>query len=325
MRTPTARVVVESIAFGMLRLAATGCAVAGIAMVAAASTVQALGGDAEWVTVVRAGAIGLAGTLLVAGGITLYLGRVTAASRDGSQMSAGTGFDGWIGLFPVTLVGATALMILGLRPLASFWRDVFALADRLNFWPGLFENSQYSGYVLMPIIAVLTPPGVDAIAAAGVVAGSALMFALLLVRSARVPTALLAWTVLQGALTLVIAAGTELVDRLAPSIEQLVRSTPDPNGVEQAQVMAELQRYGAVVRGASRTLAWTWGLIAVWVPVLLAGARGRATFAAVADPSLPQAATREAPAYSTLDGDDRRRAYEEAARRIDRSTRASRF
>ena len=90
---------------------------------------------------------------------------------------------------------------------------------------------------------------------------------------------LLLGVILQGALVLASAVGTIVVERLTPSIEQLVRSTPDPGGVEQAQIMAALQRYGAVVRGASETLAWSWGAIGVWAPLLLLSVRGRATFA----------------------------------------------
>ena len=83
------------------------------------------------------GSLGLAVVLLFAGGISLYLRRApTTWLPDGprSQRSTGSGFDGWLILFPLTLIGVPALMLVQLQPLAAFWRDVFALADQLNFW-----------------------------------------------------------------------------------------------------------------------------------------------------------------------------------------------
>jgi hypothetical protein len=138
---------------------------------------------------------------------------------------------------------------------------------------------------------------------------------------------LLLCVILQGALVLASAVGTIVVERLTPSIEQLVRSTPDPGGVEQAQIMAALQRYGAVVRGASETLAWSWGAIVVWAPLLLLSVRGRATFAAVtgSDEQTVSGLANHAPNYPAMDDQARERAYLDAARQVDRSTRSSRW
>jgi hypothetical protein len=325
---PTARAIVEWFAFGLLRLAATGSAASGIALLAAAGAVQAAG--AGWVRLVIGGSLGLAVLLLLAGGISLYLRRAPATwLPDGlrSQRSAGSGFDGWLILFPLTLIGVPALMLVELRPLAAFWRDVFALADQLNFWQGLQRNPADSGYVLMPIFAALALPGVDAAAAASAVVGSALMIALLLVRSTRVPRALLLCVILQGALVLASTVGAIVVERLTPSIEQLVRSTPDPGGAEQAQIMAQLQRYGAVVQDAGKTLAWGWGAIALWAPLLLLSVRARATFAAVAgtgEQTLDGMAN-HAPNFLAMDDQARERAYLDSAQQVDRSTRASRW
>jgi len=324
------RAIVEWFAFGLLGLAATGSAASGIALLAAAGAVQATGAGAGWVRPVVGGSLGLAVLLIFAGGISLYLRRARAAwLPEGlrSQGSAGSGFDGWLILFPLTLIGVPALMLVELRSLAAFWRDVFALADQLDFWQGLQRNPADSGYLLMPIFAALALPGVDAAAAASAVAGSALMVGLLLVRSTRVPRALLLCVILQGALVLTSAVGAIVVERLTPSIEQLVRSTPDPSGVEQAQIMAQLQRYGAVVQAASKTLAWGWGAIALWAPLLLLSVRARATFAAVAGTGelTLDGMANHAPDFLAMDDHARERAYLDSAQQVDRSTRASRW
>lgn len=327
---PTARSVVEWVAFALLRLVATCLAAAGIALLAAAGSVLAAGAGVEWLRLVVGGSLGLAVTLLFAGSISLYLRRAsTTWLPDGSrsQASTGSGFDGWLILFPLTLIGVPAVMLVQLQPLAAFWRDVFALADRLNFWQDLQRNAPDSGYVLIPIFSALALPGIDVAAAVTTVVGSALLIALLLVRSSRVPRALLLCVILQGALVMASAVGAVVVERLTPSLEQLVRSTPDPSSVEQAQILEPLQRYGTVVRGASETLAWSWGAIVVWAPLLLLSARGRGTFAAAPDRAEPALGDRSthAPDYSAMDDQARERAYLDAARQVDRTTHASRW
>ena len=327
---PTARSIVEWFAFGVLRLAATGSAVSGIAILAAAGAVQTAGAGAGWARLVVGGSLGLALTLLLAGGISLYLKRApTTWLPDGthSRRSAGSGFDGWLILFPLTLIGVPALMLVQLQPLAAFWRDVFALAEQLNIWQGLQRNSPDSGYILMPIFAALTLPAIAAAAAVSTGVWSALLIALLLVRSTRVPRALLICVILQGALALASTVGGVVFERLAPSIEQLVGSTPDPSGVEHAPILAALQRYGSVVQGASKTLTWSWAVIAVWVPLLLLSVRARATFAVFAGSGEPtmSGVTNNAPNYPAMDDQARERAYLDAAQQVDRSTRPSRW
>jgi hypothetical protein len=131
--------------------------------------------------------------------------------------------------------------------------------------------------------------------------------------------------ILQGGMVVASAAGAILVERLTPSIDQLVRSTPDPDGTEQARVVAELQRYGAVVRGASQTLAWGWGAILVWAPLLILSGLGRATFAAAPGAGDPGTQSDRAANFSVMDTEARERAYRDAARQVDRSTQASRW
>ena len=91
--------------------------------------------------------------------------------------------------------------------------------------------------------------------------------------------------------------------------------------------MEPLQRYGTVVRGASETLAWSWGAIVVWAPLLLLSVRGRATFAAAPGPGEPALGdlSNDAPDYSAMDDQARERAYLDAAQQVDRTTHASRW
>ena len=185
---PAARSIVEGVALALIRFAATCSVASGLAFLAAAGAVQAgsaiAGASPSWVRLVIGGSLGFAVVQLAAGGVSLYLRRARTRwlpdSLD-SQASRGSGFDGWLILFPLTLVVVTTVMLVQLRPLAAFWRDVFALADQLNLWQDLQRNAPDAGYVLMPIVIGLALPGVDTAAGAAAVVGAALLLALLLV------------------------------------------------------------------------------------------------------------------------------------------------
>ena len=303
---------------------------AAAALIVAATASRALGIEA--LRPVGVASLQVAMVFVFCGGTALYLARArTRWFPDGlsSQASAGSGLDGWIIFFPLTLIGVPLLILSQLQPLAAFWRDVIALADRLNLWEGLQQSNGLSGVVLMPVFAALALPTLDAIAAATHTVGSVLLLLLLLVRSTRVPRVLVLCVLIQGGLVGASTLGTLTVERLAPSIEQLIRETPDAGGSEQMRAAQELQRYRAVTGGASRTLTAAWGLLAIWTPLLLFSGRARRTFAA-ADPTGNEATSgalpRIDPAHiSGMADPARAQAYVDAAKHIDEATPPSRW
>jgi hypothetical protein len=192
-------------------------------------------------------------------------------------------------------------------------------------WDNLQGDLGLSGFVIMPVIAALAVPGVEVLAAVTSVVGSALLLALLLLRSTRVPRALILCVLVQGSLVLASVVGASVIERLVPSVEQLIAETPDPGGVEQARATAVLQRYRLVTAGSSETLTWIWGALAVWAPLLLLHPRSRMAFSSAG--SLPNNPTVDAPMandltnVSAMDERTRARAYVEAARQVDEATR----
>ncbi len=315
------RSIVEPVVFGVFRLWAMALIMAGVALVAAALAVQPMGSETAWVRVLSAGSLGLAVALLGAGGIAVYVARVTTRwlpDRPGSGASTGSGFDGWLIVLPLALIAVPTMLLLQLRPLLTFWRDVFVLADQLDIWQGLQGDTAGSGLVLLPVFAALALPSVNTLAAAAVVVGAALTMALLLARSTRVPRALLLYVMLLGALVVTSATGALIVERLAPAFEELVRSTPDPGGVEQARALSEFQRYRGVARGSALALSLSWAVLLVWPPLLILTADGRTAF------SAREGAGEPAP-IDPADERTRERAYRDAASRIDQSTQPSRW
>ncbi len=316
------RSIVERVAFAAVSLWAMALIMAGLALVAAGLAVQPMGSDLAWVRVLSAGSLGLAVALVGAGGIAVYVARVTTRwlpDRPGSGASRGSGFDGWLIVLPLALIAVPTMLLVQLRPLLTFWRDVFMLADQLDIWQSLQGDMSGSGLVLLPVFAALALPSVNTLTAAAAVVGAVLTMALLLVRSARVPRALLLYVMLLGALGVASATGALVVERLAPAFEELVRSTPDPGGAELARVLAEFQRYRDVARGSALALSSSWVLLLVWPPLLILTADGRTAF------SAGEGAGEPAPIDPAADERTRERAYRDAARRIDQSTQPSRW
>jgi hypothetical protein len=325
-----ARSIVERIGFAFLRLEAICITTAAVALIMASFALWAT--DAKALRIVSGDVFRLAVVFALAGSVTFYLDHTrTRWLRDGplSEASAGSSFSGWLILFPLTLVSVPLLMLTRLRPLAEFWRDVLALADQIGPWQDLLRNSSASGLVLMPIIAALAVPAIEVLAAAAYVLDSTLLVALLLLRSTRVPRALLLCVLLQSSLVLASVVGAAVIERLTPSLEQLIRETPDPAGVEQARATDALQRYGVVTRGASDTLTWPCLAMAFWTPLILLTARSRVTFAAAGplqgDPTFHASARIDPANVSAMDDQTRARSYVDAAQQIDKATRPSRW
>jgi hypothetical protein len=324
-----ARSVANRIAFTLLRLAATCMTMAAAGLTVAAAAAWTI--DAEAAQFVGIASIQVATVFAFAGGTALYLVWArTTWLPDGTpaQASTGSSLDGWLILFPLTLAGMSLLLASQLQPLAAFWRDVFALANQLNVWEEVLRGGGLSGIVLMPVFAALALPGLEVLAAAAYVLEALLLLVLLFLRSSRVPRALILCVLIQGGLVGASLRGATVVERIAPSIEQLIRETPDPGGTEQTRALDALQRYRVVTEDSSRTLAVAWLPLATWTPLLLLSGRPRTAFAP--DPSEADAMSGALPhldpqRVSALPEDARARAYVQAAKQIDETTPPSRW
>ena len=319
------RSIVERIVFGLLRVAATVVLFAGISLVAAGGALMASASAfaMESAQGIAAGALGVAAAFLVAGGLALYFGRRGLQwfqDDRGVPIEINAASAGWRLLLVVTLVAIPAWLFFGLQPLGALWRDLFALADAVDFWKGIGDSG---GLVLMPVMAVLAIPAIQTAAAVASVLTSVFLIALMLVRSTKLPRALLLCVLLQGALVLASTLGTVGVARLTPRLEQLVRETADPAGTERARNLEAIERYGMVVTQSSHALLWPWAAFAVWLTIVVLDVRSRTS----ATGAVPRAedATSGAPQtpFVAMDDETRARAYADAARQVDRSTRPS--
>ncbi len=333
------RILIQRMVFALLRLEAVATAMAGLALLAAGVASLAAGVDNATIRTVGLASAALALGLTIIGGLTLYLGRVAAGWPPDDRTGRAAAADspaGWLLLLPLTLGVAPLVLLVQLQPLAQFWREVAALANQLDPWRSLGESSGMAGVLFLPVFAALAVPGVQTLAAGGYMLHALLVLGLLLVGSTRVPRALLLSVLVQGALVVASVGGTIVVDRVAPALERLIRETPDVGGNESARALEELQRYRLVTRATGGTLVWTWAVMTLWLPVLTLNPRAREVFAATGTCSNDRASSGTGPdarhegeldpeTVDSMDERDRARAYDAAAREVERSTPRSRW
>lgn len=305
------RRVVTQVATMLLSVTSVGLATGGVAL--AGLGIVLARADGGMVGVADATRLFALGVILAMTGIIGVIGIVmirVAARRDGENSAIG-GRDAWS--LRIAVLAIPVALLLGVNPLVSYWRDVVELADRLDVWT---TANGPSGLLFVPAAGVLLVPGLEAIAVIGVAVTCVL--AVILTPSRRAARGLVTvGALLVAGLTGAIWIGVIATERLAPGIESLIRSTPDPGGQEHTRAFALLSRHRAVISGTASALSWAWAAMAALI--LLARANGRAA----TDP-IPRATTGDGPTVP-LDDDARRRAILDAADRLGRSTRPRQF
>jgi hypothetical protein len=293
---------IERVVLGLLRLAGVMALAAAGALVTAMMAVVTVAGDSASGRTLLVAVAQSAAALAACGGGGLYLARRRTA------LAAAPG--GWQALLLLLFIVALAWTARGLDPLLAFWRDGVALFDELGFfnWPQPGGGAGMGlGFVLF--LAALGLPTLLLGAAASFAASAVFALLLIAARSHAFFRGFALCVVLQAALVLSGAALTSASRTLVPAVEQMIRETPDPGGVETARALTELGRYDEVTNGASRTLWWMLGASLVLLTVFLTAAEF--TPASALEP------VQEQPDLRSTSGAERVKAYEEAARRLE--------
>src|SRR5262245_10937876 len=239
-----------------------------------------------WLAVVTRSCLLIGGTFLLAA-VLLYvapgLRAPAAAESDGPP--------GWIWLLGLTLVALPALAWQSAADLLALWREILVLLERVGFWQEFQRGGQFSGLVMLPIMAGLFVPALEAIAAAFLIAVPLGLLALLPTRSRQFPRFFTMLVVCQAALVLASAIGADAFARLAGELIASMRAAEDAE-VQQASEMLD---HAVRVLGATST-AFVTPLLgsAAWIPVLLVSPLAAAFF----DASATQRATAIQPAWS---------------------------
>jgi hypothetical protein len=300
-----ARSFTQRLASALLFPVALAMALGGLALVGLGATLRHndLGIDA--MAIVSGGLMALGGALGVPGGVSVVWARLSSYSIDRLTIAAPA---------RITLMLAAAVIPLALAatlgPLTDYWRDVMRLAAEDEVWESL---NGPSALVFIPAVAVLLVPALETAAAILVALSCVLLILLIAVRSADAARL----TTIAAMLLVGLVAGSWIAvvttERLAPVLEQVIRDTPDPGGLEQARARTLLARHRDVGTNSAWMVSWATAAM-----VLLALAAR--TFTGSVAASDPMAS----PLHGLVDA-SRATALLDAADRLHRTTPPRRY
>jgi methionine-rich copper-binding protein CopC len=183
----------------------------------------------------------------------------------------------WIWLLGLMLVALPALAGASLTDFVALWREILVLLDDVGFWDAFAQGGQNSGLVMLPIMAALFVPGLEAIAAFFLIAVPLVLLALLPTRSRHFPRLFTMLVVCQAGLVLASGIGADSFAKLAAELTAAMGATED---VEVGRAAGQLrQASGVLTATATAFVAPLLGHL-VWLPVLLVSPRAAAFFRA---------------------------------------------
>ena len=302
----SARRLTDRIATAWSSLIATALVGAGFLLAGMGVTFRLAPLDFEGMTVITTGlmvmGVTLAITGILAGIANRRLSRDAGAPADVSSSH----------LAMLVAAAATLPVILFLlsTPLITYWRDLVRLADQYN----LLETANGpSGLVFVPAAVVLLVPGLEAVAAITIAMLCALIVLMTLIRSAAVLKLTTIGVLLVGGLCAACWVGVYATERLAPAVDNLIRTTAETRDQEQARLLELAERHRMVSMSSAQALSLGW----IALVLIAIGAR------AVVDPrTAPGDATRSdrMPPVDSMDEQARERALLDAADRLSRNT-----
>lgn len=215
---------------------------------------------------------------IIAGTAAIYLSRLHGPLLPNERLAtpdASRALGGWVIMFAVTLVVLPVWLVFRLQPLFDGWAVVI---DYLSTWDWSGANAGGSGLVLLPVAAALTPPTFQLCAALFLIATSAMLFVLLLLRSPRFPRIYAVCLVLSAALVFAGVRSAAAAMLAGDAVQQIIQDTA-ANAEETAQLTEGLQRYAGIVGSTAPVLLWTLFGYLAWLPPLLFSRRATRTFA----------------------------------------------
>jgi hypothetical protein len=263
-----------------LRPAAAALTLGGLSAAIAAAATWTISGGADIPGTIAITVGGIAITLLLAGGATLFLTGSPASLLPNERRSIEerhrSAVGGWLWLLAVMLLVIPFGLIAWFRPFVNEWYQVVGLAAASDMWSG--ANANMSGMVLIPLAAAMAVPALELATLLLFLSTPLILLPLLLIRSWRFPRVFLALIVMLAALTLVSVLGSVATSRAGEQVGQLIRETT-VSVEETTQLNGILTRYTRAITTTAPPLAA--GLLGylLFVPPLLLSRRAELTFA----------------------------------------------
>jgi len=263
----------------LLRSISTAILFAGGALLVAGLPLFALmPGDSPLLQTIGSTLLQLGGLLTVSAGAARYLlgprGPMPPNEQVTIEEARRPKVAGWLLALAVTLIAGPLLLAFRLQPFLAEWGRVVALIRASDF----SGDMGMSGLVLMPIAGALTPPFIELMTLAAMMATSVILLVALLLRSHRFPRFYVVCLALLTGLVIASLRGVSTVNVIAETLRQFIEST-SVNAAEAAALRVGLDRYTTVVGPAAAPLVAAWLAYALWLPLLFSSARVRETFA----------------------------------------------
>ena len=262
---PVARIAAEQLLLFLFRTAGLAFLAAALATGGAFVAVLPLQGpDApQWLGVLARASLAMAGTFLATGALVF-------AARPPSATAAGGGGGrpgrNAAGLLALSLVALPALSFARARELTALWREILVLLERVGFWNAFEGGGMNSGLVLLPVLAALVVPALEAAAAFFLIAVPPGLLALLATRSPLLPRTFAMLAACQAGLVLASLIGADAFSRLATDVIALMSADRDAGLMDAIETLRRAEV--ALASTARGFVAPAVGYV-LWVPVLL--------------------------------------------------------
>jgi methionine-rich copper-binding protein CopC len=223
-----------------------------------------------WVAVVARACLGIGATCLVAAVLLFVAPRLPAPAPSEDESP-----PAWIWALGLSLLTLPALAWTNAGDFVALSREILALLDEIGFWDAFAHGGQYSGLVMLPVLALLFVPALEAIAAFFLIALPLALLTLLPTRSPRFPRLFAMLAVCQAGLVLASAIGAGAFASVAADASGVMGEVRDA-GVRRAG--ADLARAAAVLGATAKAFVTPMLGTLLWLPVLLASPRAGAHF-----------------------------------------------
>jgi hypothetical protein len=270
-RVPLLRIFVEQGLLGLLWIARSACFAQGLAFSTALLAAPWLGrADAPpWL----AGAVrscAWLGATFFATGVLVVVARYLPRPRADEAAEP----PPWLWLLGLSLVALPALAIAGASPLLPLWREIRAALDQIGFWEAFRGADPFAGLFVLPILAALFVPALEAVAAFFLIAPPLALAVLLATRSHLLPRLFAMTAACQAGLVLASLIGADAFSRLAAEALAAMSAAPDAEVHRAAEELRRAQGVLASVAGSfgAPLLGYLVGAAGLWL------ARGAGAF-----------------------------------------------
>ena len=263
----------------VLRFVATTMLFIGVALLVACLALYGLLNETPVVATIAGIVIELGGLFVLAGGLARYLSTPRGALLPNELAATHTAerslLGGWLYALAIVLVALPAWLVIRLQPFLADWERFRGFVATLNIWEG--ANANWSGIILLPLFAALTPPLIELAAMVMFVAVSMTLVVLLLVRSLRFPRFYIVCAILLSALVLASVRGADAAMVAAEASREFIAGS-NPTAAEAAQMREIIGQYTSTVSSTANILLWALCAYLIFVPAMFYSRRVRVTF-----------------------------------------------